>query len=56
MSITSYQQFRDSIARDRFCPLHGWVTRYHGCKITEPGIYGKVLVATSPWVKGSTDD
>lgn len=50
----TFQRFRDSIPRDRFCPLHGWVTRYHGCKITEPGIFGKPLVAPSE--RGKRDD
>lgn len=47
----TFQRFRDSIPRDRICPIHGWVTRYHGCKLTEPGIFRKPLVATSEWVK-----
>jgi hypothetical protein len=43
--IQSFQDYRRSIARDRWCPLHGPVTRYHGCKATEPEIFGEVVVA-----------
>jgi len=46
MTITSYQQFRDTIQRDRWCPRHGSVTKYRGCKITWPAVYGRVLDAT----------
>jgi hypothetical protein len=43
--IRAFQQFRDSIPRDRWCCLHGPVTRYHGCKATEPEIFGEVALA-----------
>ena len=44
--ISSYQQFRDGIPRDCYCPRHGAVTKYHGCPITWPAVYGKVIDAT----------
>jgi hypothetical protein len=35
---------------DRWCPRRGPVTRYHGCPICEPKIFGKVLIARSAWI------
>jgi hypothetical protein len=46
----SFQELRDRIPFDRTCTLHGAVTRYHGCRITHPAIFGKVLVAKSEWM------
>lgn len=33
------------IPRDRRCPLHGPVTKFHMCKATHPGVCGSVGVA-----------
>lgn len=48
--VASFQHFRRSIARNRWCPLHGPVTKYHGCKVTEPDIFGETLIAKSDWM------
>lgn len=48
--VQSFQDFRRSIPRHVWCPLHGRVTRYHGCKFTEPEIFGEVLIAQSLWI------
>ncbi len=38
------------IPLDRWCPLRGPVTRYHGCRVCEPEFFGEVLIAQSLWI------
>lgn len=44
--IRSYQQFRDSIPRTEWCPIHGPVTKYHGCPVTWPEVFGEIIETT----------
>lgn len=48
--VASFQDFRRSIARDGWRPRRGPVTRYHGCPVCEPEIFGEVLIAQSDWM------
>jgi len=48
--VQSFQDFRRSIAFDCWCPRHGPVTRYHGCPVYTPEIFGEVLIAKSAWI------